>query len=137
MPVTPNGRRSSTEGRCRRQRGKLLEASRAIIVAAKEGRPDPDSNIALANAVERARPVSMPKDNIERAIDVVQAPMQRARPTTPVTYEGYGVSGAALIVEALTDNRNRTAADVRFAFGRYGGSLGTPGSVAGCSSARA
>jgi YebC/PmpR family DNA-binding regulatory protein len=113
------------------KRGKLFsKLSRAIIVAAKEGGPDPDSNIALANAVERARAVSMPKDNIERAIARGAGADAASEAYDAVTYEGYGASGAALIVEALTDNRNRTAADVRFAFGKYGGSLGAPGSVA-------
>src|SRR4029077_17897345 len=113
------------------KRGKLFsKLSRAIIVAAKEGGPDPDSNIALANAVERARAVSMPKDNIERAIARGGGADANSEAYDSVTYEGYGASGAALIVEALTDNRNRTAADVRFAFGKYGGSLGAPGSVA-------
>jgi YebC/PmpR family DNA-binding regulatory protein len=113
------------------KRGKLFsKLSRAIIVAAKEGGPDPDANIALANAVERARAVSMPKDNIERAIARGAGADANSEAYDAVTYEGYGASGAALIVEALTDNRNRTAADVRFAFGKFGGSLGTPGSVA-------
>jgi YebC/PmpR family DNA-binding regulatory protein len=113
------------------KRGKLFsKLSRAIIVAAKEGGADPDSNIALANAVERARAVSMPKDNIERAIARGAGADASSEAYDAVTYEGYGSSGAALIVEALTDNRNRTAADVRFAFGKYGGSLGAPGSVA-------
>src|ERR1700704_727835 len=113
------------------KRGKLFsKLSRAIIVAAKEGGPDPDSNIALANAVERARAVSMPKDNIERAIARGAGADANSEAYDAVTYEGYGSSGAALIVEALTDNRNRTAADVRFAFSKFGGSLGAPGSVA-------
>ena len=72
----------------------------------------------------------MPKDNIERAIARGAGADANSEAYDSVTYEGYGASGAALIVEALTDNRNRTAADVRFAFGKYGGSLGTPGSVA-------
>ena len=113
------------------KRGKLFsKLSRAIIVAAKEGGPDPDANINLANAIERARAVSMPKDNIERAIARGAGADANSEAYDSVTYEGYGASGAALIVEALTDNRNRTAADVRFAFGKYGGSLGAPGSVA-------
>ncbi len=114
------------------KRGKLFsKLSRAIIVAAKEGGPDPDSNISLANAVERARAVSMPKDNIERAIARGAGADANSEAYDSVTYEGYGASGgAALIVEALTDNRNRTAADVRFAFSKFGGSLGAPGSVA-------
>ena len=99
-------------------------------MAAKEGGADPDANIALRNAVEKARAVSMPKDNIERAIARGAGADANSEAYDAVTYEGYGASGAALIVEALTDNRNRTAADVRFVFSKYGGSLGTPGSVA-------
>jgi YebC/PmpR family DNA-binding regulatory protein len=112
------------------KRGKLFsKLSRAIIVAAKDGGADPDSNIALANAIERARAVSMPKDNIERAIARGAGADANSEAYDAVTYEGYGASGAALIVEALTDNRNRTAADVRLAFSKFGGSLGAPGSV--------
>ena len=113
------------------KRGKLFsKLSRAIIVAAKEGGPDPDANISLANAVERARAVSMPKDNIERAIARGAGADANSEAYDAVTYEGYGASGAALIVEALTDNRNRTAADDQYAFSKFGGSLGEPGAVA-------
>jgi transcriptional/translational regulatory protein YebC/TACO1 len=102
------------------KRGKLFsKLSRAIIVAAKEGGGDPDANLALANAVEKARAASMPKDNIERAIARGAGADASSEAYDSVTYEGYGASGAALIVEALTDNRNRTAADVRFAFGKF------------------
>ena len=113
------------------KRGKLFsKLSRAIIVAAKEGGADPANNLALQNAIEKARSYSMPKDNIERAIARGAGADANSEAYDAVTYEGYGASGAALIVEALTDNRNRTAADVRFAFSKFGGSLGTPGSVA-------
>src|SRR5262245_26875268 len=112
------------------KRGKLFsKLSRAIIVAAREGGPDPDSNLALANAIEKARSYSMPKDNIERAIargsgaDADQAAFET------VVYEGYGPSGVAVIVEALTDNRNRTASDVRHLFSKHDGNLGTSGAV--------
>ena len=119
------------KGAADEKRGKLFsKLSRAIIVAAKEGGPDPDANIDLANAIEHARAVSMPKDNIERAIARGAGADANGEAYDAVTYEGYGAGGAALIVEALTDNRNRTAADVRFAFSKFGGSLGTPGSVA-------
>ena len=112
------------------KRGKLFsKLSRAIIVAAKEGGPDPDANIALANAVERARAVSMPKDNIERAIARGAGADANSEAYDAVTYEGYGASGAALIVEALTDNRNRTATNVRTIFSKNGGNLGAGGSV--------
>ena len=119
------------KGAADKARGKLFsKLARAIIVAAKEGGPDPDGNAALATAVEKARGASMPKDNIERAIARGAGSEANSDAYEAVTYEGYGVGGAAVIVEALTDNRNRTAADVRYIFGKYAGSLGTPGSVA-------
>jgi YebC/PmpR family DNA-binding regulatory protein len=112
------------------KRGKLFsKLARAIMVAAKEGGPDPNANAALWNAIEKARSYSMPKDNIERAI-------QRGAGTgggesfETIMYEGYGPNGVAVIVEALTDNRNRTAADVRNIFSKHGGSLAQPGAVA-------
>jgi YebC/PmpR family DNA-binding regulatory protein len=112
------------------KRGKLFsKLSRAIIVAAKEGGADPDSNINLANASERARAVSMPKDNIERAIARGAGADAHSEAYDSVTYEGYGASGAALIVEALTDNRNRTASDVRHTFTKNDGNLGGSGAV--------
>ena len=103
--------------------------SRAIIVAAKEGGGDPSANNALATAIQKARDFSMPKDNIERAVQR-GAGGGDANAYETVTYEGYGPGGAAFVVEALTDNRNRTAANVRSYFTKAGGSLGTPGSVA-------
>ncbi|MFL6843222.1 MAG: YebC/PmpR family DNA-binding transcriptional regulator [Sphingomicrobium sp.] len=102
--------------------------SREITVAAKMGLPDPDANARLRAAIIAARAQSMPKDNIQRSID--KASGSDAENYEEVRYEGFGPGGVALIVEALTDNRNRTAADVRFAFSKFGGSLGTPGSVA-------
>jgi YebC/PmpR family DNA-binding regulatory protein len=112
------------------KRGKLFsKLSRAIIVAAKEGGGDPDNNLALQNAIEKARSFSMPKDNIDRAI--AKGTGEGAEGTfETVVYEGYAADGVAVLVEALTDNRNRTAADVRHAFSKHGGSLGTTGSVA-------
>jgi len=113
------------------KRGKLFsKLSRAIIVAAKEGGPDPAGNLALQNAIEKARSYSMPKDNIERAIAKGTGEAGEANAIEAVTYEGYGPGGVAVLVEAITDNRNRTGADVRHAFSKYGGSLGEPGSVA-------
>jgi YebC/PmpR family DNA-binding regulatory protein len=111
------------------KRGKLFsKLSRAIIVAAKEGGGDPANNLALQNAVEKARSYSMPKDNIDRAI--AKGTGEGAEGTfETVVYEGYAADGVAVLVEALTDNRNRTAADVRHAFSKHGGSLGTTGSV--------
>jgi YebC/PmpR family DNA-binding regulatory protein len=113
------------------KRGKLFsKLARAIIVAAREGGGDPSANLALQNAIEKARSYSMPKDNIERAIARGAGAGEGGEQYDAVSYEGYGPGGAALIVEGLTDNRNRTAADVRFLFSKFGGSLGTPGSVA-------
>jgi YebC/PmpR family DNA-binding regulatory protein len=113
------------------KRGKLFsKLSRAIIVAAKEGGGDPANNLALQNAVEKARGYSMPKDNIDRAIAKGTGEGADAAAFETVVYEGYGPEGVAVIVEALTDNRNRTASDVRHAFTKHGGSLGTTGAVA-------
>jgi YebC/PmpR family DNA-binding regulatory protein len=113
------------------KRGKLFsKLSRAIIVAAKEGGPDPAGNLALANAVEKARSYSMPKENIERAIARGSGADADAQAFETVVYEGYGPSGVAVIVEALTDNRNRTASDVRHVFTKNDGNLGGSGAVA-------
>lgn len=112
------------------KRGQLFsKLSRAIIVAAKEGGPDPESNTTLATAIQKARDNSMPKDNIERAIQR-GAGGGDGEAYEAITYEGYGPAGVAIICQILTDNRNRTAADVRHIFTKNGGSLGTPGSVA-------
>jgi YebC/PmpR family DNA-binding regulatory protein len=113
------------------KRGKLFtKLSRSILVAAKEGGPDPATNIALANAVEKARSYSMPKDNIDRAIAKGSGEGTDGALFETVVYEGYGPEGVAVIVEALTDNRNRTAADVRHLFSKHGGNLGATGAVA-------
>lgn len=101
--------------------------SREITVAAKMGMPDPDMNPRLRLAVNAARAQSMPKDNIQRAID--KASMAGGEDYIEIRYEGYGPGGVALIVEALTDNRNRTATNVRTAFSKNGGNLGSEGSV--------
>jgi YebC/PmpR family DNA-binding regulatory protein len=112
------------------KRGKLFsKLSRAIIVAAKEGGADPAGNLALQNAIEKARSYSMPKDNIERAIARGSGADADAQAFETVIYEGYGPSGIAVIVEALTDNRNRTASDVRHAFEKNDGNLGGSGAV--------
>jgi YebC/PmpR family DNA-binding regulatory protein len=119
------------KGQADARRGKLFsKLSRAIIVAAREGGPDPAGNLALQNAIEKARSYSMPKDNIERAIGRGAGTGGDAQAFETVTYEGYGPSGVAVFVEALTDNRNRTASDVRHIFGKHDGSLGGSGSVA-------
>jgi YebC/PmpR family DNA-binding regulatory protein len=113
------------------KRGKLFsKLSRAIIVAAKEGGPDPAGNLALQNAIEKARSYSMPKDNIERAIAKGAGSDADGSDFETVVYEGYGPEGVAVLVEALTDNRNRTASEVRHLFSKHGGNLGTTGAVA-------
>jgi YebC/PmpR family DNA-binding regulatory protein len=113
------------------KRGQLFsKLSRAIIVAAKEGGPDPAGNLALQNAIEKARSYSMPKDNIERAIAKGTGADADAASFETVVYEGYGPDGVAVLVEAVTDNRNRTASEVRHAFTKHGGNLGTTGAVA-------
>jgi len=112
------------------KRGQLFsKLSRAIIVAAKEGGGDPDANAALANAIQKARDNSMPKDNIERAIQR-GAGSGEGDAYEAITYEGYAPGGVAVICSILTDNRNRTASDLRHIFTKNGGSLATPGSVA-------
>jgi YebC/PmpR family DNA-binding regulatory protein len=127
-----SGARSSTR---RAQRtpsaaSSFSKLSRAVIVAAKEGGPDPAGNLALQNAIEKARSYSMPKDNIERAIARGSGADSDAESFEQVVYEGYGPNGVAVIVEALTDNRNRTASDVRAAFSKHDGNLGGSGAVA-------
>jgi YebC/PmpR family DNA-binding regulatory protein len=110
------------------QKSKLFsKLSREITVAAKQGMPDPAHNPRLRTAIIAARQQSMSKDAIERAIKKSQG--GDAETYEEVRYEGYGPGGVAIIVEALTDNRNRTAADVRAAFSKYDGALGENGSV--------
>ena len=105
--------------------------SRNITVAAKEGGdPNPDNNASLAAAIEKAKGYSLPKDKIKVAIDKAFGSGKEATNYETLTYEGYGPAGVAIYCEALTDNRNRTAADVRAAFNHHGGNLGTSGSVA-------
>ncbi|MGI9111028.1 MAG: YebC/PmpR family DNA-binding transcriptional regulator [Gaiellaceae bacterium] len=113
------------------KRGQLFtKLSKAIIVAAKEGGPDPGANLSLQNAIEKARSYSMPKDNIERAVARGAGTDAEGASYETVVYEGYGPDGVAVLVEALTDNRNRTASDVRHTFAKNGGNLGTSGAVA-------
>jgi len=100
------------------------------MVAAKDGGADPGSNLALQNAIEKARSYSMPKDNIERAIAKGTGEGTDGSSFETVVYEGYGPEGVAVIVEALTDNRNRTASEVRHLFTKHGGNLGATGAVA-------
>ena len=111
------------------KRSKLFsKLSKEITVAAKMGGPDPDANARLRLAMQNARGQSVPKDNIDRAIKKAEASDEGNY--DEVRYEGYGPGGTAVVVEALTDNRNRTASNVRAAFTKNGGSLGETGSVA-------
>jgi YebC/PmpR family DNA-binding regulatory protein len=107
----------------------FTKLARAVTVAAREGGGDPDGNPALALAIQKARDASMPKDNIERAIAKGTGEGLDADQIETVIYEGYGPGGVALLIEALTDNRNRTGADVRHLLSKHGGNLGEPGSV--------
>lgn len=111
----------------KKRSAQFSKLSREITVAAKMGMPDPDMNPRLRAAVNAAKAQSMPKDNIQRAID--KAVKGDAENYEEVRYEGYGPGGVALIVEALTDNRNRTATNVRTAVSKNGGNLGASGSV--------
>lgn len=113
-----------------KKRGKLFtKLIREITVAARAGGGDPASNPRLRLAVDKAKGQSMPKDNIERAIKRGSGELDGAN-FEEVTYEGYGPGGVAVMVRCLTDNRNRTVAEVRHAFSRFGGNLGADGSVA-------
>lgn len=111
-----------------KKRSKIFsKLSKEITVAAKMGGGDPDGNPRLRLAIQNAKAQSMPKDNIERAIKKAEG--GDAETYDEIRYEGYGPGGVAIIVEALTDNRNRTASNVRAAFTKFGGSLGETGSV--------
>jgi YebC/PmpR family DNA-binding regulatory protein len=113
------------------KRGKqFTKLARAITVAARDGGPNPEANAPLGTAIQKARDASMPKDNIQRAIDRGSGIGTDADAIESIVFEGYGPGGAAILVEALSDNRNRTSADVRHAFSKHHGSLGEPGSVA-------
>jgi YebC/PmpR family DNA-binding regulatory protein len=102
---------------------------RAIMTAARQGGGNPDANAALRLAIERAKADSMPMQNIQRAIDKATGNLDGVT-LSEVSYEGYGPGGVAIMVECLTDNKNRTVAEIRHAFKKAGGSLGTSGSVA-------
>ncbi|SUB74350.1 YebC/PmpR family DNA-binding transcriptional regulator [Peptoniphilus indolicus] len=111
------------------KRGRIFtKLGKYIMVAVKEGGPDPDYNPQLKVAIDKAKAENMPNDNIERAIKKGSGE-DSAESFEEITYEGYGPSGIAVLVNCLTDNRNRTAPDIRHAFDKYGGNLGTPGSV--------
>jgi len=112
------------------KRGKVFtKLSRAIIVAVREGGEDPEYNPSLKSAIEKAKAENMPNDNIERAIKKGSGDSEQGA-YEEVLYEGYGPEGVALMVSCLTDNRNRTASEVRHAFDKFGGNLGQDGSVA-------
>ena len=111
------------------KRGKLFsKLSRAIIIAARHGGGDPEMNLKLRYAIDKARQVSMPKDNIERAVKRGTGELE-GQTLEEITYEGYGPGGVAVMVEVLTDNRNRTASEVRKIFERSGGKMGSAGCV--------
>ncbi len=113
------------------KRGALFgKLSKAITVAAREGGGDPEMNPALGLAVQKAKGANMPNDNIQRAIDKGTGAGADAETYERITYEGYAPGGVAVLVDVLTDNRNRTASDVRYVFSKNGGKLGTTGSVA-------
>ena len=110
-------------------KGKLFtKAVRDIMVAARNGGGDPDANAALRLAIEKAKEVSMPQANIQRAIDKATGNLEGVT-YEEITYEGYGPGGVAIMVDVMTDNRNRTVASIRHAFNKNGGNLGTSGSV--------
>ena len=113
------------------KRGKLFsKLARAITVAARDGGGDPSGNPTLATAIQKAKEASMPKDKIQKAIDVGTGAGSDGAAIERIVYEGYGPAGVAVLVEALTDNRNRASAEIRHAFSKHGGNLGEPGSVA-------
>jgi len=120
-------KKSATDEKRGRMYSKLL---RAVEVAAREGGGNIDGNMTLASAVQKARDYSVPVDNIERAIKRGAGAGADAARYEEVTYEGYGPGGVAVLVEAMTDNRNRTGQEIRHTFSRLGGNLGDPGSVA-------
>jgi YebC/PmpR family DNA-binding regulatory protein len=118
------------KGRQDAKRGKIFtRLIKEITVAAKLGGGDPAINPRLRMAIEKAKAESMPKDNIENAVKRGSGQLEGVN-YEEIRYEGYGINGAAVMVDCLTDNRQRTVADVRHAFSKYGGNLGTDGSVA-------
>ena len=115
------------------QRGKIFtKLGREISVAGKEGGSDPELNPRLKDAIAKAKAANMPNDNIERSIKRASGELGSVS-YEEITYEGYGPNEIAIIVEVLTDNRNRTAGEIRHLFDRSGGSLGATGCVSGCS----
>ena len=113
------------------KRGKAWsKCSKALMVAAKQGGPDPAANLTLRYAIEEAKAANMPKDTIKRAIEKGAGLSGQGADFEDIRYEGYGAAGVAIIVDCLTDNRQRTAPDIRSIFAKAGGNLGTSGSVA-------
>ncbi len=112
------------------KRGKLFtKIGREIMIAVREGGPDPETNFRLRLVIEKAKQANMPKDNIERSIRRGMG-LEKGENLEQIMYEGYGPGGTALMVRALTDNRNRAVADIRRVFSRHGGNLGESGCVA-------
>ena len=118
------GRKESQD---KRRAALFTKYARAITVAAKNG-GDPEYNVALKHAIDRAKGINMPNDNIDRAVKKGTGELEGAN-YEELNFEGYGASGVAVMVEALTDNRNRTTSSVKSTFDKYGGNLGTPGCV--------
>ncbi len=113
------------------RRGKIFsKCARAITVAARQGGGDPAMNLTLRYAIDEARAANMPKDSIERAVKKGTGELADEKPLEEVTYEGYAPGGVAVLVEAVTDNRNRTASEITKVFEKNGGSIGRPGCVA-------
>ena len=118
-----------TKGKADAARGQIFtKIGREIVVAVKQGGPDPASNSKLRDVIAKARQNNMPNDNIQRSIKKASGELSNVN-YEEVVYEGYGVGGSAVIVRCLTDNKNRTAGDVRHAFDKLGGSLGSTGCV--------
>ena len=113
------------------KRGQLFtKLGHEIVIATREGGPDPEANFRLRLVLDKARQANMPKDNIERAIKRGSGELKGADDLQEVMYEGYGPNGVAIIAQGLSDNRNRTVSEVRHVFSRHGGNLGADGSVA-------
>ena len=120
----------ATKDKADAARGKIFtKLGREIAVAVKMGGPDPTTNSKLYDVIVKAKQNNMPNDNIQRSIKKASGEGASSDNFDAITYEGYGPNGVAFIVECLTDNRNRTASDVRHLFDKHGGSLGTTGSV--------
>ncbi|HQC54336.1 MAG TPA: YebC/PmpR family DNA-binding transcriptional regulator [Clostridia bacterium] len=118
------------KGKTDAARGRIFtKIGREISVAVRHGGPDPDSNPRLRDVITKARQNNMPNDNITRSIKKASGELGTPDEFEEVTYEGYGLGGVAVIVNTLTDNRNRTAGDIRHCFDKYGGSLGSTGCV--------